>query len=788
MFLKTNQRGLQLAVFLFFGFFFLMPRISSAQITISGKISDQENGEDLFMANVYLQDYYTSATTNEYGFFSLTVPSKIKSPTVNIIFSYIGFKSDTITVSTDKSQRIDILLAPASVEIKEVQISAEATRNQEMVRSTQVGAIHMRVSELKDLPTIAGEKDVIKSMQLLPGIAGGTEGTSDFFVRGGDGDQNLVLLDEATVYNVGHLFGFFSVFNSDALKDVTVYKGGFPSYYGGRLSSIMDIKQKEGNQKGWEATGGIGLISSRLTVEGPLIKDKASVLLAGRRTYIDKVFSAVGSTLPYYFYDFNWKLNYKLNENNRIFYSGYLGDDVLDFSESSSGNEDEEENFDFNFGFNLGNITHTIRWNHIYNEKLFSNISFVTTSFNYDISGKIDSNNLLVRSKIRDYAVKAKYNYYRNERSTINFGGEIIQHAFRPNIISTSGEISEFLESKKGQVIDFQEVALFANDDYDVIEHILKVNYGLRFSSAITGDEFYTGLEPRISARYTLNEVSSIKASYSRMKQYMHRVSSSTVSLPTDLWYPVTGNIKPQTSNQVSTGYFLNLPKWKSLFSAEVFYKNMSNLIEYREGSNLLLNDEFEKDLVQGEGRAYGLELLLKKDQGKLRGWIGYTLSKSEREFDQLNGGKTFPAKYDRRHDFSIVASYDLSKRITVGSVWVYSSGAKFTAQVGQYFVPNLSLTGVERIPLYSDRNAVSMSPSHRLDLNFTIRPKRERERWHGEWQIGCYNLYNRATPFRIEIQTESKQTATGEEISQVYKQPGLFGFIPYFTYNFKFK
>lgn len=773
--------------FAFFAFSILMLNSSflSSQITISGNVSDKENGEDLFMANVYVQDYSISTTANEYGFFSFDIdPEKIKSPTVNIIFSFIGYKADTLTVSTSKSQRVSVSLSVAASQIKQVEISAEAMRNEEMVRSTQVGAVHMKISELKDLPTIAGEKDVIKTLQLLPGISGGTEGSTDFFVRGGDGDQNLVLLDEATVYNVGHLFGFFSVFNSDALKDVTLYKGGFPSNYGGRLSSIMDIKQKEGNQKGWEATGGIGLISSRLTVEGPLVKDKASILLSGRRTYIDQVFKAAGLNIPYYFYDFNWKLNYKINENNRLFYSGYLGDDVLDFEESGS---DEEGNFDLNFGFNLGNVTHTLRWNHIYNEKLFSNITFTTTSFNYDISGKVDSNNLLVRSNITDYAVKAKYSYYKDDRNTINFGTELIQHAFRPNVISTSGEISEFLESKEGQKINFQEMALFANNDYDVIEHVLKVNYGVRLSSAITDGKFYTGIEPRISTNYTLNEISSLKGSYSRMKQYMHRVSSSTISLPTDLWYPVTSSIKPQASNQVSLSYYLNLKKIKSLFTTEVFYKNMSNLIEYREGSNLLLNDEFEKDLVQGNGRAYGIELLMKKDQGKLRGWIGYTLSRSERSFDDLNRGKTFPAKYDRRHDISIVTSYDLSKRVTVGAVWVYSSGAQFTPQIGQYFVPNQTLTGVDRIPIYSERNAVSLSASHRLDLNFTIRPKREK-RWYGEWQIGCYNLYNRATPYRVDIEFREKQTANGTEFSQGYEQPGLFGFIPYFTYNFKFQ
>lgn len=758
-----------------------------AQVTISGHVKNADNGENLFMANVYLQDNYSSTSTNEYGFFSLNIDTaKLSKKEVKLIVSYIGFKADTFIVATDQSQRLDINMKTAIQSIQEVEISAESKRNEEMVKSTQVGMIHMRIEELKDIPTIAGEKDVIKTSQLLPGISGGTEGTTDFFVRGGDGDQNLVLLDEATVYNVGHLFGFFSVFNSDALKDVSIYKGGFPSFYGGRLSSIMDIKQKEGNQKKWEATGGIGLVSSRLTVEGPIKKDKSSVLISGRRTYIDQVFSAVNVNLPYYFYDLNWKANYKIDKNNRIFYSGYAGDDVLRFSESSQNNEDEEENFDFRFGFNLGNVTHSLRWNHIFNEKLFSNVSFNTTGFKYDIRGSLDSNNLLVRSNIRDYVLKSRFNYYRNDKSTINFGSEVIFHAFKPNVISTSGEISDFLASQEGEKINFQEYAVYANEQYDLIEHILKLNYGVRLSSANTDNKFYTGFEPRISSRYTLSENSSVKLSYSRMKQYMHRVSSSTVSLPTDLWYPVTQNIKPQSANQVSTGYFLNIKKIKSLFTVELFYKNMNNLIEYREGSNLLLNDQFEEDLVQGSGKAYGIELLLKKDEGRFKGWVAYTLSRTERDFDQLNRGIVFPAKYDRRHDLSVVMSYKLNKRINLGTVWVYASGSRFTAQIGQYFVPNLSLTGVESIPIFSDRNAVSMSASHRLDLNVTIKPKKERK-WYREWQIGCYNLYNRATPFRIDIETESRQTDNGQEIRQVYKQPGLFGFIPYFTYNFKF-
>jgi len=768
---------------------------SFSQITISGKIADASNGEDLFWANIYIDKQYISTTSNEYGFYSLQIDTtQIKSKSVEVIYSYIGFKSQNFTFSVSKSSTKNIALEVSSNEISEVEVSAEARRNQEIVNSTQVSAVQLDIKSLKDLPTLAGEKDIIKTMQLLPGIAGGAEGTTDFFVRGGDGDQNLILLDEATVYNVGHLFGFFSVFNSDALKEVTLYKGGFPGEFGGRLSSIMDIKQKGGNQKKWEVNGGIGLISSRLTVEGPIIKNKSSILLSGRRTYIDQVSKLEGQDIPYYFYDFNWKINYTFNEKNRLFYSGYLGDDVLRIQESGNDKadpedpksaEESEENFNVRFGFNLGNIAHTLRWNHIYNEKLFSNVTFTTTDFDYDISGQIDSNSLLIKSEIKDFALKAKFNYYESNRSTYSFGGEVIQHRFKPNVISTAGDISEFLKSREADVVNFQEMAIFGHRDYDLIEKILKLNYGLRISSALTEGKLYAGLEPRFSARYTLNERSSIKWSYSRMKQYMHRVSSSTISLPTDLWYPITRSIKPQRSDQTTIGYYLNLPKIKSIFTAEIFYKTMNNLIEYKEGSNLLLNDDFEADLVQGDGRAYGLELLIKKDFGKFKGWVGYTLSKSERTFDGVNFGNTFPAKYDRRHDLSIVASYDIGKRISIGSVWVYASGSKFTAQIGQYYVPNASLTGVNRIPIFSERNAINLSPSHRLDVNFTIKP-REGKKWYREWQFGAYNLYNRAQPFTVDIQASENVSAGQTTVQQKYEQPGIFGTIFYFTFNFK--
>ncbi len=763
------------------------PFFSWSQITVSGKVLDRENGEDLYMAYVYIPEYGLSMATNEYGFFSLQIPSDdLKNATTSLIVAFVGYKSDTLIVSTTSSSRLTIALSALSQQLQTVEISASAKSGEERLSSTQVGALHLRVADLKNIPTIGGERDIIKSAQLLPGISGGTEGTTDFFVRGGNGDQNLVLLDEATVYNVGHLFGFFSVFNSDALQDVTIYKGGFPSYYGGRLSSVMDISQKEGNLKTWEVNGGVGLISSRLMVEGPLLKDKASILIAGRRTYVDEVFSWVGVKLPYYFYDLNWKANYVLNENNRFFYSGYLGNDVLSVVEDD---ESDINNFDFQFGFNLGNITHSLRWNHIYNAKLFSNITLTSTNFDYDIGGKLDDNNLLVQSRITDYTLKSRFTYFKNEKSVINFGTEVIHHSFQPNVVSTSGTISEFLKNQEAEKLSFQEVAFFANDDRVLIKNRLKLNYGLRLSSALTGGSLYGGLEPRVSSSYVLNEFSSFKASYSRMKQYLHRVSSSTISLPTDLWYPVTPNVKPQSADQVSFGYFLNLDVIQSAFSAEVYYKKMNNLIEYREGTNLLLNSQFENDLVQGEGRAYGIELLLRREVGRFKGWVGYTLARSERSFEQLNQGKTFPAKYDRRHDLSLVGSYELTERISLGAVWVYASGARFTGRIGSYVVPNPSLTNVEVLPIFSSRNEMSMSPSHRFDLNITIKSKSKR-RWQSEWQFGCYNLYNRATPYRVRLNLTPPANANQQQsgFSPSYDQPGLFGFIPYFTYNFNFK
>ena len=765
-------------------FFLLLYSLhSQGQTTISGKISDHDSGEDLIFATVQVEGSNVGTSSNDYGFFSITIPDeKFEGETLKLQISYLGYVAKVIEVTKGGNQHLEIKLRSDSQELEQVEISGARSKVTEELRSTQMSTIRIPMKQIAYVPSLMGETDILKVVQLMPGVSRGTEGTTGMFVRGGDADQNLVLLDEATVYNVGHLFGFFSVFNTDAIKDMTMIKGGFPGQYGGRLSSILDIRMKDGHQKKIHGTGGVGLLSSRLTLEGPVIKEKASFLISGRRTYIDQVFKTIGSDVPYYFYDLNAKFNYTISEKDRIYYSGYLGNDVLKVSEEGEPDETDstESAFNTDFGFTLGNTTNTVRWNHIYNKRLFSNFSIISTNFKYNINGSFGDNNLLIRSRIQDLGGKLDYQFFRNSGHTIRFGGQYINHDFRPNVISTAGEISEFLESSEGDKIGFQELGLYFNSDQEMMGSVLKINYGLRLSGAIVDNQNYYGFEPRFSARYTLTENSSVKASYARMKQYMHRVSSSTVALPTDLWYPVTGRVKPQSSDQLAVGYNLFVDKLKSSVTVEGYYKWMNNLIEYREGANLILNDNFEDELVQGTGDAYGVEFLLKRDEGKLTGWIGYTLSWATRDFDELNGGKRFFAKYDRRHDLSIVATYKLGKRWVASAVWVYASGSRFTAQTGQYLMPNPSLMGVDIVPIFTERNAVSMSASHRLDVNFVLKPKKERK-FHGEWHFGAYNVYNRATPYRISI--EARDDAAGYK----YSQPGLFGFIPSIAYNFKF-
>lgn len=751
------------------------------QTTISGTISDKSSGETIPFATVAISNSTIGVVSNNYGFYSLNIPSKyIVDNKVSLICSFVGYEKQNIKIDITKDLNLDINLVPSLTKLKEVEIKAEYTKETEQIRSSNMSTTTIQAKTVKHLPTIAGEQDLVKVMQLLPGVSGGTEGGTSLFVRGGDADQNLVLLDEATVYNVGHLFGFFSVFNSDAISDLTMTKGGFGANYGGRLSSILDVRMKEGNANKFHGSGGIGLLSSRLMLEGPIIKDKMSFLISGRRTYIDKVFSLVGTSLPYYFYDINAKVNYKLSKNDRLFYSFYMGRDVLKINEDVSDSKDSsKQDLGLNFGFTLGNTTNTLRWNHIYNSKLFSNISFIATNFDYRISGHFDNNNLQINSKIFDLGVKADYDYFKDNFNHIKFGASYILHNFRPNIVNTSGDIETVLHSQSGTDMLTHEFAVYALNDWDLSKKI-RINYGLRISAARVVGKTYAGLEPRIATRYLLNKNNSFKMSYSRMKQYMHRVASSSIALPTDLWYPITANIKPQIADQVALGYnHLFIAKDISL-EFELYYKKMQNLIEYREGANLILNNNYESELLAGKGTSYGAEILLRKQSGIFNGWVSYTLSRSVRDFNELNKGATFPAKYDRRHNFSLVVNIEASKRWIFSAVWVYQSGSRFTAQIGQYFMPNSTMTGVEVVPIYTSRNAVELSPSHRLDVNVTFKSK-PHKRFKGEWSLGAYNYYNRAQPYRVNI------VPNKDGIGYHYQQPGLFGFIPSIAYNFSF-
>jgi hypothetical protein len=758
-------------IILFFFLSFIIGNSFAQQFTISGTVADSSNGEQSIGALVYVKGTSKGISTNVYGFYSLT----LEKGSHEIVCTYIGYKSYIKKIDLNNDVQLDIKLSSTDNTLNEVVITSDKDAQYEQVHSTQMGAINIPIEQIKNIPTIGGETDIIKVMQLMPGVKRGSDGQNTMLVRGGNGDDNLLLLDEAVVYNVSHLFGFFSVFNNDALKDVTMYKGGFPAQYGGRLSSVMDIRMKEGDMQKFHVKGGIGLLSSHLTVEGPIIKDKFSFLVSGRRSYIDKVFKWAykQDILPYYFYDANYKFNYILNSRDRIYLSGYYGNDIL------KAKSESDSSF-FQGGFTLGNFTNTLRWNHIYNPKLFSNVSFIYTRFKYDVSASIPGNSFLTKSSIADIGAKVDYNYYLNPENTIKFGAYYTNHLFKPNVVSTSGEVSEFVASRPGEKMYTNDFGVYAGNDWR-IDTSFKVNYGARISMLATKGKLYAGFEPRLSATYSINEKNSVKLGYSRMKQYLHLVSNSAIALPTDLWYPVTKKVKPLNSDQIAVSYNRLLKKIKTTLTIETYYKWINNMIEYREGAVLILNDNYEDELVKGKGWAYGGELFLSKTKGRFTGWIGYSLSWAHRKFEDLNHGKAYYAKFDRRHDLSLVGGYEFTKRFSISAVFVYSSGQRFTPVVGNYLVPNSSYTSIDVLPIYGDKNSYSFPSTSRFDINmiFKTREKRKYLKYEGEWHLGAYNLFNRAQPTRVEVVA----TDTGYK----YQAKGLFGFIPFVAYNFKF-
>ena len=755
--------------------------LAQESYTINGVVRDSLSGETLIGVSLKFNGKTQVGTsTNAYGFFSY----KLNSGTYDLSVSYIGYKTilKKITISADT--KLDLNMVSDNV-IDEVVISAE--RRNDNVVNAQMGVAKINISEIRNVPVLFGERDILKTLQLLPGIKSAGEGNSGFYVRGGSTDQNLILLDEAPVYNASHLLGFFSTFNSDDIKDVSVFKGGMPAQYGGRLSSVLDIRMNDGNKKEYTAEGGIGLISSRLKLEGPIVKDKGSFMISGRRTYADAFLAFSGDSSiknnTLYFYDLNAKANYQIDDKNTLYLSGYFGRDELGLNNT--------------FGFGWGNSTATLRWNHLYSNRLFSNTSLIYSNYNYVIESFLDANSFKVNSSIRDFNLKQDFQLALNNSHNVRFGLDLIQHTISPGDITadaTSSVNEVTVEKRKGN-----EIAAYISDEWEVNDRINMV-YGLRLSSFFLlgpgsfsnydpdgnvlstktysgGDlvKSYINLEPRLSLSYQLNPFSSFKSSYTRNTQNLHLMSNSTAGSPTDLYIMNSNNVRPEIADQVALGYFRNLKDDNYEFSAEIYYKQMQGQIEYRSGTDLRGNRNVEADLLFGDGRAYGIELFLKKRYGKINGWIGYTLSKTERQFNDIDNGKWFLAKQDRTHDLSLVGIYRASDRWTFSSTFVYNTGNAVTFPAGKY-----QLNG-NTVFYYPERNSDRMPDYHRLDFSATLEGKANKK-LKSSWSFGVYNLYNRKNAYSIDFRDDPNDRSKTQAVRTT-----LFGIIPSITWNFKF-
>ena len=743
--------------------------------TISGYMRDASTGEELLFASVSVDGTTQGASTNLYGFYSLTLPAG----NYEINYSYVGYATQILSIdlSADITQDVELDLGSATIE--EIVIVSES--EDDNITNNEISVVNIDVNDIKKIPVIFGEQDILKTLQLQPGVSASSEGSSGFFVRGGDTDQNLILLDEAAVYNASHLLGFFSVFNSDALKDVKLYKGGIPAQYGGRASSVMDVRMRNGNMKQWKASGGIGLISTRLTAEGPISKDKGSIVISSRRTYADIIaapFINDFEDFSLYFYDLNLKANYKLTENDRVYVSGYLGRDVL-------GTEA--------FGFDWGNRTFTARWNHIYSNKLFSNTSYIYSEYDYGFDIESGGLEVSLNSGIYDHNLKQDYNFYVNPKNEISFGWQGIYHQFQPSTFRFDGEVQSTAQEQ-----DALEGGVYIANQHKITDR-LQLNYGLRLStfsniggytektfdendeviSETTYDdgEFYNNyfnLEPRLSATYVLNNTSSLKASYNRNAQYLHLLSNATSGSPTDLWIPSSRLVKPTLADQVAIGYFKNLKSNQYKLSVEGYYKKIQNTVDYEDGAEVFGNADIESELVFGQGRAYGVEFLVEKTKGKFTGWASFTLSKSERQFDDISSGGWFSARQDRTHDISLVGVYDITDKISLSGSWVYSTGDAVTFPSGKYTIDG------NQVNLYTSRNGDRMPDYHRLDLGMTIKLKANKLE-SSDLNISFYNAYNRKNAFSIEF-GENPTTGSSEAT-----RLALFGIVPSITWNFKF-
>jgi TonB dependent receptor/CarboxypepD_reg-like domain/TonB-dependent Receptor Plug Domain len=755
--------------------------LASAQNTrtFNGIIKNAETGEILIGATILVKELKTvGVSSNAYGFYSLTIPEGKYS----FVIQYIGFRTRIDTVLLDKNLTLNFELTPEAIRVGEVVISAE--RSNKNVTSTEMGVKNLEMHEVSTIPVLLGEKDILKTIQLLPGIVAAGEGSTGFYARGGGVDQNLIMLDEATVYNSSHLLGFLSVFNSDAIKDVKIMTGEIPAEYGGRLSSVLDIRTNDGNMKEYTGAGGIGLLASRLTVGGPIVKDQGSFNISLRRTYADLFLRLSSDTTinraSLYFYDLNAKANYTVGERDRVFISGYFGRDNFDIPNT--------------FGFNWGNETATLRWNHIFADNLFSNTSLIYSNYEYSNNVSAGTSQFTITSGIQDENFKTDFQYFMSSQNTLKFGVNAIYHTFLPGTVTaTSGSSFNGITVPNRYAL---ENAAYVSHELEILSG-LKINYGLRFSVFTllgpaqissydeNGDviqttgyksgqiiKTYTGVEPRIAANILLDETSSIKASYARTSQYLHLLSNSVTSNPSDLWVPSSNNVKPQYADQVSTGYFRNFGDNEYEGSFELYYKNMQNQIDYKNGADLQLNPNVEALLRYGRGWSYGAEFLLRKRYGAISGWIGYTLSRSEEQFADINNGQPFPARQDRTHDISIVAIYNYSEKWTFSAAWVYNTGNAVTFPSGNY-----QLEGTRLVPLYTERNGYRMPAYHRLDLSatWTLGPKTN-------LNFSLYNAYDRMNPYAIYFRRDPNDPNKTQAV-----QTTFFPIIPSVTYNFTF-
>ena len=737
-------------------------------ITISGTVKDKE-GELLPFASILLLPDSTLAFTDSKGKFSIKTLSGNKQLKV----SYTGYKTIQSAFTVKHDTLIRFTLEHQVDELKEVTITDRRYSQSDWIETTRSGTITVSPDEINSIPVLGGEADLIKVLQLLPGTIRGVEGSSDLFVRGGAADQNLVLLDDAPIYNTSHLFGFLSVFSPEILQNVESVNGAFPANYGGRLSSVLNVETISDIADKTHVSGNIGMLASRLFIEQPLVKNKASIWITGRRTYVDQVVRFIGEELPYFFYDVNGKIILTPTERDNIQISYYGGKDVLDIFRDRNRDGDG-----FLTTYNSGNNSQTLRWQRSLRGGWNGKFSLIRTAYRYDILNSFEDNRSVASSDIEDIGAKFLFSKKFQRGATMIWGADWTRHKVSPSILNVFGTLSELFESSSSPGRTAHEVAAHVQYEWNVSSRWI-INSGLRTSMAFVTNKKYIVPEPRISARYKIGKSESLKLSYSRMAQYVHRISNSAITSPTDIWYPVTDSIRPQTSHQVSIAWQRLLSK-KIYVSVESYYKSMNDIIGFEEGTNLIFNPDFQSKLIQGKGSAYGVEVLVKKESGKFTGWISYTLSWAWREFDELNGGTRFPSRYDRRHNGAIVMQYAFHKNWSISAVWEFISGSRFTPVIGQFAITSPTGVGIDLLPVYAPLNSVRLADAHRLDLGLKY-TSNTTKRFQSEVFVGVYNAYNWANPVGINIEQDEN---TGE---LKYNQPGLFGIIPFISYGFKF-